>query len=212
MSSSPQPITVAIVEDDSTIRDSLAALVGGTPAFQCIRACGNAETAMARLPADQPDVVLMDIQLPGASGIDCTRRIKELSPRTQVIMLTVFDDDDCVFESLAVGASGYLLKRTPPAQILEAIADVHRGGSPMNSHIARKVVESMRRTTRPSEATVLSPREEEILGLLAKGYRYKEIADQLAISIDTVRTHIRRIYEKLHVTSRIEAVMKHSGK
>ena len=153
----------------------------------------------------------MDIRLPRLSGIECARRLKDVLPATQIVMLTVFEDDERVFDSLVAGASGYLIKRTPPAQILEAIVDVHRGGSPMSGAIARKVVQYVWAARPAKPGLAVSPREQEILDHLARGYRYKEIAEALSISIDTVRSHIRRIYEKLHVSSRTEAVVKFLG-
>lgn len=214
------PIQVALVEDDEVIRESLAVLINGAPGFRCVAACESGEAALERLPAVGADVVLMDIHLPGITGVEAVRRLKPISPATQFIMLTMYEDDSSVFESLAAGATGYLLKRTAHAQVLEAIHDVWMGGAPMTSSIARKVVQSMQRAqtalqTAPqtnSSATAeglanVSPREEEVLRLLAQGYRYKEIADSLGITVETVRTHLRRIYEKLHVTSRTEAVV-----
>ena len=173
----------------------------------------DGESALAQLPALRPDVVLMDIRLPGLSGIECVRRLKAVLPGVQIVMLTVFEDEERVFDALAAGATGYLVKRTPPAEILAAIAEVRRGGSPMSSAIARKVVQAFQHSRRsaPGGALELSPREQEILTLLARGLRYKEVADQLGIALDTVRSHIRRIYEKLHVTSRTEAVVKFLG-
>ncbi len=199
------------MEDDGALRQSLNLVLEGTPGFQCVGVFADAESALQQLPALQPEVVLMDIRLPGLSGLECVRRLKRLLPQTQVIMLTVFEDEDRVFDALAAGATGYLLKRTAPAGILEAIIEVHQGGSPMSSAIARKVVQSFHALAgerRHDPALHLSPREAQLLRLLARGHRYKEIADQLGIALDTVRSHIRRIYEKLHVTSRTEAVVK----
>ncbi|MDE3068768.1 MAG: response regulator transcription factor, partial [Verrucomicrobiota bacterium] len=169
----------------------------------------NDEDALARLPHDKPDVVLMDINLPGMNGVECVRQLKPLAPQVQVMMLTVYEDTENIFNALAAGASGYLLKRTPGRELLEAIREVHRGGSPMTTHIARKVVSSFQRT--PAAATsaeALSPREQEVLDCLAQGFLYKEIADKLGISYETVHTYIRRIYEKLQVRTRTEAVAK----
>src|SRR5438309_1182183 len=169
------PINVAIVEDDAGVRESLAALIRGTAGFQCARAYPNAETALKQIPRDWPDVILMDINLPRKSGIECVANLKALKPKVQIIIFTVHEDTDEIFKSLMAGASGYLMKDTPPAQILEAIADVHRGGSPMSSHIARKLVDYFQNKGRSSvDVETLSSRELEVLTHLAKGYRYKE--------------------------------------
>lgn len=204
-----RPIRVALVDDNPGIRESLGILINGTPGFCCVGAQATAEDAVAAIPTLCPDVVLMDIRLPNLSGIDCVRRLKGSLPTVQFVMLTAFEDDALVFEALRAGASGYILKRTPPADLLESIAEVHRGGSPMSSTIARKVVGSFRHPASPSNpATGLSCREAEVLAALSQGYRYKEIADRFGISVDTVRSHIRRIYDKLHVHSRTEAVVR----
>ncbi len=205
-------ISVSIVEDDKRVRESLAVLINGTPGFCCLGAFPNAEQALAQLPLAWPDVVLMDINLPEMSGIECTAKLKGLRPELQIIMLTVDIESDRIFKSLLAGASGYLIKQTSPAEILDAIADVHRGGSPMSSGIARKVVDYVRQTHPPQEeAPGLSEREHEILGCLARGQQYKEIADALSISVSTVRTHLRHVYKKLHARSRTEAVVKFLG-
>jgi DNA-binding NarL/FixJ family response regulator len=203
-------IRVSIVEDDARVRASLARLIDGGHRFRCVSQHESAERAIAELPEVSPDVVLMDVNLPGMSGVDCVRRLKALLPGTQVVMLTVYEDTDLIFAALAAGATGYLLKRTPPDELLDGIRDVHRGGSPMTGHIARKVVQSFRDGDRGGpEEGALSPREREVLEHLAQGYLYKEIAARLAISYDTVHTYVRRIYEKLQVHSRTEAVAKH---
>jgi DNA-binding NarL/FixJ family response regulator len=203
-------IRVSIVEDDARVRASLARLIDGTDRFSCVSQHETAERAIAELPAIRPDVVLMDINLPGLSGVECVRRLKVVLPDVQVVMLTVYEDTDLIFAALAAGATGYLLKRTPPDELLGGIWDVHRGGSPMTGHIARKVVQSFREADRSGEGDgALSPREREVLDHLAQGYLYKEIAARLAISYDTVHTYVRRIYEKLQVHSRTEAVAKH---
>jgi DNA-binding NarL/FixJ family response regulator len=204
------PINVSIVEDDVRVRESLARLVDRAEGFRCVSRHPTAEDALAELPGVAPDVVLMDINLPGMSGVDCVRRLKTTLPRTQVVMLTVYEDTELIFNALEAGASGYLLKRTPPAELLAGIRDVHNGGSPMTSHIARKVVQSFRQGESDSDVG-LSPREQEVLDHLARGYLYKEIAGALGLSYDTVHTHIRRIYEKLQVHSRTEAVARHLG-
>jgi DNA-binding NarL/FixJ family response regulator len=212
--SAAESIRVAIVEDQQEIREGLAYLINTSPGFRCVAALGSAELALETIPPLDPRVVLMDIELPGMSGIECIGRLKALLPATQIMMLTVFDDPARIFESLAAGASGYLTKKTPPARLLESIQDLASGGSPMSMPVARLVVDAFRKTISPPRANPttpannLSPRENEILALLAQGFLYKEIADQLQLSIHTVRTHIRNIYEKLHVRTRMEAVVK----
>jgi len=205
-------VRIAIVEDDTSVRENLALLIDAAPGFSCIASCSSAEQALSDLPAAAPEVVLMDIHLPNRSGIECVADLKPLLPKTQVIMLTIEEDSERVFDSLKAGATGYLVKHASPAQILHAIGEVHRGGAPMSSHIARMVVATFRREA-PSGASglPLSDRESEVLRLLAKGYRSKEIADALAIGVGTVNTHVRHIYEKLHVRSRAEAVAKQIG-
>jgi len=206
-------IRVSVVEDDSRIRESLIVLIDGVEGFRCVSAYENAEEALEDIPRKAPDVVLMDINLPGMSGIECVRSLKEKMLGMQIIMLTVFEDTDKIFKSLEAGASGYLLKRTSPDQVLNAIREAHNGGSPMSSQIARKVVQSFRKPVEKSDPIVnLSPREEEILRALAQGSRDKEIAEALFISVDTVHSHLRRIYEKLQVRSRTEAVVKYLQK
>jgi DNA-binding NarL/FixJ family response regulator len=205
----PVNITVSIVDDDAPARGILAEWVRGADGFRCVGVHENAETALAALPQEKPSVVLMDINMPGMSGIECVRRLKPQMMETQFMMLTVYEDPDHIFKALSSGASGYMLKRTPRAELLAAIKDVHAGGSPMSSNIARKIVQSFQRfNTSPTKTENLSPREREVLELLARGYLYKEIADSLHISVPTVNTHIRRIYEKLHVRSRSQAVAK----
>ena len=202
-------ITVSIVEDDAPARGMLADWIHRASGFRCAGQYGSAEAALAALPAEKPAVVLMDINLPGMSGIECVRQLKPMLPNTQFVMLTVYEDADHIFNALAIGASGYLLKRVSRGELLAALRDVHAGGSPMSSNIARKVVKSfLRPALQSSEAVELSPREREVLELLARGYLYKEIAESLRISIPTVNTYIRRIYEKLHVRSRSQAVAK----
>jgi DNA-binding NarL/FixJ family response regulator len=202
-------ISVAIVDDEKDLRQSIARFVNGSPGFRCVSSYSAAEPALKGLPADKPDVVLMDINLGGMNGIECVKRLKLAAPGIQVLMLTVYEDTDQIFQALEAGATGYLLKRSKPSKLLEAIREIHSGGSPMTSSIARKVVASFRK---PAPAggkhTHLSPREESVLNCLAKGLTYKQIADELQISIDTIRTYLRRIYEKLHVQSRTEAVAK----
>lgn len=206
-------IRVALVEDDPEVRSGLELLVGTSSCCVCVGAFSSGEEALQALPTINPKVVLMDINLPGMSGIECIRRLKILVHGVQIMMLTVFEDHDRIFESLSAGASGYLLKQTPPARLLEAITELEQGGSPMSSQIARRVVEVFQRPpTSHDEAAILSPREKEIIALLAKGFLYKEIANELGLSVETIRTHIHNIYEKLHVRTRTEAVMKVYGR
>lgn len=204
-------ITVAIVEDDAGIREMLTRVVERADGLRFLRSFADGEAALAELPALAPNVVIMDIQLPGLDGIECTRRVKETVPGVQVLVFTVFGDADQVFRALAAGASGYLLKRTPRGEMIEAIRAVWEGGAPMSGEIARKVVESFRQPAREKSPEIeqLTQREEEVLALLAKGYITKEIADQLGISFDTVRFHLKHIYRKLHVRSRSEALIKY---
>ena len=203
-------ITVSIVEDDAPARGILAEWIRGADGFKCVGVHENAETALTSLPLEKPSVVLMDINMPGMSGVECVRRLKPQMMDTQFVMLTVYEDPDHIFTALSSGASGYLLKRTPRAQLLAAVKEVHAGGSPMSSNIARKIVRSFQRfnSALPSEQNNLSPREREVLELLARGFLYKEIAETLNISMPTVNTHIHRIYEKLHVRSRAQAIAR----
>jgi DNA-binding NarL/FixJ family response regulator len=209
-------ITVSIVEDDAPARGILASWIRGADGFRFVSEHGSAEHALARLPTEKPAVVLMDINLPGLSGTECVRQLKALLPETQFVMVTVYEDADHIFNALAAGASGYLLKQTRRNELLAALKQVHAGGSPMTSNIARKVVQSFQLHPPPAQAKLdaqaveLSPREQEVLGLLARGYLYKEIADNLNISLPTVNTYIRRVYEKLHVRSRAQAVAKYA--
>jgi DNA-binding NarL/FixJ family response regulator len=202
-------IKVSIIEDDREISEGMAYLINSSETAQCISIHPTAEDALRQIPALQPNVILMDIKLPQMSGIDCTRKLKKLLPQVQILMLTMYEDSDLVFNSILAGASGYLVKRTPPAKVLEAIEEISNGASPMSGRIARKMLELFRHMRRSApELENLSKREQEVLELLAKGYRYKEIADQLVMSFDTVRSHLRSIYDKLHVHSRTEAVAK----
>ena len=201
--------TVAIVEDDALVRASLAQLINDAPGYSCACLCSTAEEALKQIPFVVPDVALMDIQLPGASGIECTRKLKQALPGLQILMLTVYEDNERIFNALQAGASGYLLKRAEPEEILQAVGEVKTGGAPMSSQIARRVVESFRKPLPGSDADVaLSAREQEILSLLTKGYSNKEIAVQIHISVPTVCTHLQHIYQKLHVRGRTEAVAK----
>jgi DNA-binding NarL/FixJ family response regulator len=205
-------IAVAIVEDIREIREGLRLLIDNSNDFICKEVYASAEEAMEMIPQSQPDVVLMDIHLPGISGIECIRQIRSECPSTQFIMSTVYEDDDNIFESLKAGASGYLLKKTEPVKILEAIKEVYNGGSPMSTQIARKVIASFQSPNSIDETGVLTPKEKEILKALSKGLRYKEIASDMHISIETVRSHVRKIYEKLQVQSRTEALNKVRGR
>jgi DNA-binding NarL/FixJ family response regulator len=208
------PFRVSIVEDDRGVRAGLERLFNETREFTCVSTYATAESALDHLLLDKPDVILMDINLPGISGIECVRRLKDRDPSLLVVMLTVYEESERVFEALQAGATGYLLKRTPPKQLLEAIKDVLDGGAPITSQIARKVVEAFHIAAKPDQAIVqLSEREREVLDLLAKGFLIKEIGDQVGIGFGTVRTYVRRIYEKLHVQSRSQAIAKylHAG-
>ena len=205
-------ISVAIVEDNAGIRKNLELLLSESPGFKCLCVCDTAEDALRRIPRNPPDVVLMDIHLPNISGIECTQRLKLLLPKVLVIMITVYADTDNIFNALRAGASGYLLKRSSPDKILEAIADVSRGGAPMTSEIARKVVEVFNAQPPPANPDeALTRRELEILEQLSRGFANKEIAQNLNISVDTARWHLKQIYEKIHVRSRTEAVAKFLG-
>jgi DNA-binding NarL/FixJ family response regulator len=204
-----KPIRVSIVDDEADLRENIAGFVDTSPGFRAIGVHASAEEAIIQLPREKPDVVLMDINLGGMSGIECVRQLKPLLPETQIVMLTVFEDTDKIFSALAAGASGYLLKRLAPAKLLEAIREVHEGGSPMSAPIARKVVQSLRAAPPVPDEAALSAREREVLDRLAEGLAYKQIAECLNLSIHTVRNYIRRIYEKLHVQTRTEAVAKY---
>ncbi len=203
-------IQVAIVEDDDEIRASLTDRIRSSNSFRLVRTCADAESALADLPSLKPNVVLMDINLPGMDGVECVRRLKDEMPETQFIMLTVYEDNNRLFKSLMAGASGYMLKRTPLAKLLAAIREAYAGGSPMTPQVARRVVQYFRNVPGPvSEVENLTPREKDVLDQLAKGYRYKEITDNLGISNGTLHSYIRNVYEKLHVHSRTEAVVKY---
>lgn len=208
------PITISIVEDDAPGLEILAAIVDQAPGFRCVSRHGDAESALQELPAVKPAVVLMDIHLPGQNGVECVRQLKPQMPATQFLMLTVYEDTNHIFQALAAGATGYLIKNTSAKELIAAIREVHAGGSPMASNIARKVVQSFMPPPASPEEQTLTARERQVLDLLAEGQLYKEIADALQISVPTVCTHIRNIYEKLHVQSRSQAVAryrKHPG-
>jgi DNA-binding NarL/FixJ family response regulator len=203
-------ITVSIVDDEKELCQSIETFINGSAGFRCVSVYNSGEAALKHLPDDRPDVVLMDIHMAGISGIECVERLKMMLPEMQVIMLTVYEDTDQIFKALSAGASGYMLKRLTPAKLLEAIREVHKGGSPMSGPIARKVVASFQGAGRTNdEQTLLSSREKMVLDCFAKGHTYKQAADLLNISIDTIRTYVRRIYDKLHVQSRTEAVAKY---
>jgi RNA polymerase sigma factor (sigma-70 family) len=203
------PITVSIVEDSDKLRETLVLVLNRADGFRCVSQYANAEDALKDLPQVKPDVVLMDINLPGMNGVECVRQLKKVAPEIQMMMLTVYEDTENIFDALAAGASGYMLKRTAGKELLEAIQEVKRGGSPMTTHIARKVVQSFQRSAAAEAQTEsLSEREQQVLDLLSQGLIYKEIAEKLGISYETVHTYIRRIYEKLQVRTRTEAVAK----
>jgi DNA-binding NarL/FixJ family response regulator len=204
-------IIVAIIEDIKDIREGLEMLIGSSEGFHCVKTFSSGEEALKGLPGLCPDVALMDINLPGINGIEAVRSLKTICPSTQFIMSTVYEDDDNIFESLKAGASGYLLKKTAPSKILDSIMEVYHGGSPMSSQIARKVIASFQQKNSIDNSDILTLREKETLRLLAKGLRYKEIAAELNIGMETVRSHTRHIYEKLQVQSRTEAINKIMG-
>lgn len=213
VSSPPQPpIRLCLVEDDARVRGLLASWLQREPGFAIAAEYGSTEAALAALPGERPDVVLVDINLPGQSGIECVRQLKPRLPGTQFAMVTVYEDADRIFQALAGGATGYLVKQTPRAELVAAIRELHAGGSPMSTNIARKVVQSFHRAPAPPRADAeLTPRERQVLEELVRGLLYKEIADALGISMGTLHTHIRRIYEKLHVRSRAQAVARVTG-
>jgi len=207
------PISISIVEDNDKLRGTLAKVIGRTEGFRFVSDYASAEDALAQLPAAKPDVVLMDINLPGINGVECVRKLKPLLPKTQVMMLTVYEDTENIFNALAAGANGYMLKRTPTKELIAAIHEMQRGGSPMTTHIARLVVQSFQKPVAVAPAadtslSELSDREQQVLDLLAQGLIYKEIADKLGVGYESVHTYIRRIYEKLQVRTRTEAVAK----
>ncbi len=211
-------IQVALVEDDAGVRANLATLLNNSPGFACQAAYPDAASALQGIAAKHPDVVLMDINLPGMLGTECVNRLRGIAPGLPVLMLTVYDDSEQIFKSLMAGATGYLLKRTPAEKLLEAIREVYSGGAPMSRQIARRVVQFFQELQQlppagqPRQFSALTDREQQVLASLAQGLAYKEIADRLKISFETVRTHVRSIYEKLHVHSRTEAVLKYLGR
>jgi DNA-binding NarL/FixJ family response regulator len=202
-------IKVSIVEDDAGTRVNLMKVLQAAPQLQCLEGYPDGDTALREIPRKVPDVVLMDIRLPGMSGIECVARLKEKLPQLDVLMLTTYEESELIFESLRAGATGYLLKNMPPAELINAVVQARTGGSPLSMRIARKIVgHFQQQKTAKSETEALTRREHEILTLLAKGFLYKEIADQLQISVNTVRVHVQKVYEKLHVHSRSQAIMR----
>jgi len=207
------PIKVCIVEDNADMRESVALLLNQAPGLRCVSTYASAEAAVRDLPAQKPDVALVDIHLPGMNGIECVAKLKARLPQLQVLMLTRYEQSDMIFDSIRAGASGYLLKHTPAAELIQAVEQVHCGGAPMTMQVARKVINHFQQIQKPaSDVEKLTLREQEVLNLLAKGYLYKEIADHLGITINTLRNHLRTIYDKLHVHSRTEATVKYLGR
>ena len=204
-------ISIAIIEDDNVTRETLKSIIQTTDGFECAGTFADAESGLEFLTGNPADIVLMDIHLPVMDGIECVRQLKQVQPEIQFIMCTIFQDDESVFNALKAGATGYLLKNDDPGKIIDAIRELHAGGSPMTPQIARRVLESFNKHSANEEIHQLTKRESEMLGLLAKGFRYKEIADKLNISSATVRTHIYNIYQKLHVQSRTDAINKVFG-
>lgn len=219
-----QPIRIAVVEDDAGLRDTFEQIFGSAPDFRVVGACGDGETAVRQFPAKTPDVILMDINLPGMSGIECLRRIKEILPKVRVIMVTVYDDNDSLFQSLVAGADGYLLKRANRLRLLDSVREIVSGGAPISPQVARRMVEDFHQLKKdgpekPAEAAAasmdlqtLTAREQAVLAKLAEGFAPKEVASELGISWDTVRNHTTNIYAKLHVHSRSEAILKYLGR
>jgi DNA-binding NarL/FixJ family response regulator len=202
-------LKAAVVEDDDLVREGLRVLIDGSHGFRCVGAWPSVEDALEALPGNLPDVLLMDIQLPGMSGVEGVRRVRERHPSVEVLMLTVLAERASIFESICNGACGYLLKNTPPVRLLEALREAKEGGAPMSPEIARKVVELFRKTPPPPvEETRLTPQETKLLGLLSEGHGYQAAADRMAVSVNTVRNYVRSVYEKLHVHSSSEAVSK----
>jgi DNA-binding NarL/FixJ family response regulator len=206
------PIAVSIVEDEPKTRESLLRLLSCAPNVRCLGSYATGEEALRGIPTEKPDVALVDINLPGISGIECVAKLKTKLPALRVLMLTTYEERDSIFDSLRAGASGYLLKKAGYAGLIQAIDDIYAGGAPMSAQVARQVVEHFHRIQKPaSDMEKLTAREQELLALLAKGYLYKEISERLNISMSTVSTHLQHIYEKLHVQSRTEAAAKFFG-
>lgn len=213
METGSKSIKVCIVEDNADMRQGVAQVLNNAPGVQCVSTYASAEAAVRDLPACKPDVALVDINLPGMNGIECVNKLKAQLPQLQVLMLTRYEQSDMIFDSIRAGASGYLLKRTPAAELVQAVEQVHLGGAPMTMQVARKVINYFRQIQKPSsDVEKLTAREQEVLALLAKGSLYKQIAAHLEISINTLRVHVRAIYDKLHVHSRTEATVKYFGR
>lgn len=209
----PKPVRVAVVEDDAGLRESIELMLVRDPGCEPVGGFGTAEAAIATIPKLAPDVVIVDVNLPGLDGVECVRRLAALCPRAHFLVLTVFKDTDRIFAALAAGAVGYLLKPVPPDRLAEAVRDVFAGGAPITSSIARKLVTAFQQSPRPVDMGVsLSPREREVLEMLSRGLAYKEIAKELGIGYRTVHTHLEHIYQKLHVSSRAEAVARFLGR
>jgi DNA-binding NarL/FixJ family response regulator len=207
-----EQISVSIVEDMPDIRQKVKHIIDDSEEFICLSTYANAENAVDELPKLKPDIVLMDINLPGMSGIECIKKIKKKCAEMQFMMFTIYENSEQVYEALAAGANGYLLKKTPSEKILEALKELHEGGAPMSTHIARKVISFFQKENKTNDNSQLSNREKQVLALLSKGFLYKEISNQLFISTGTVRQHIHKIYEKLHVQNRMEAINKFYGR
>jgi DNA-binding NarL/FixJ family response regulator len=204
-------VAVSIIEDDAEVRGILVRWVNTAPGFRCAGDHGSAESALAHMPGEKPDIVLVDINLPGLNGVECVGRLKVMLPKAQFVMLTVYEDSDHIFQALAAGAIGYLLKRTRREELIGALEQIKTGGSPMTGYIARKVVQAFQcQWSETPETRSLSAREREVLDLLTRGHLYKEVCEILGITMGTVNTHARRIYEKLHVRSRAEAVARYN--
>lgn len=203
------PITIAIVEDNAGICEELEQILADDPDCTCVCVCRNLQTALAEIPARAPDVIVMDINLPDGSGIEATAKLKQLLPRTQILIFTIYEESEEIIRALEAGASGYLLKDTAPEELLRGIREIKHGGVPMTGEVARKVIQSFRKHPAAQKTESLTSREEEILQLLSQGYISKEIADHLSISMETVKSHLKHIYGKLHVRTRTEAVIKY---
>ena len=207
------PIKICIVEDNADMREGVAQLLNQAPGLRCLSTYASAEAAVRDLPSQKPDVALVDINLPGMNGIECVAKLKAQLPQLQVLMLTRYEQSDVIFDSIRAGASGYLLKHIPADELIRAVEQVHSGGAPMTMQIARKVINHFQQIPKSApDVEKLTPREQEVLTLLSKGYLYKEIASHLGISINTLRNHLRTIYDKLHVHSRTEATVKYLGR